>query len=158
MSRLQETYSPSQDLRRTPVPIPTPRFAYACPSQFEGSSSALPGNPTAAGTFPKYRPLSRKPNRRSRMSQNLISITLTNDQITAIDHAIGELENQLQGLVSLSIDARRTAAKTGPKSEAFCRQTINALRLYPQVVPPGVGVEEARSDLNMLDQLRPLFQ
>jgi len=92
------------------------------------------------------------------MSHNLISITLTNDQITAIDHAIGELENQLQGLVSLSINARRTAAKMGPKSEAFCRQTINALELYPQVVPPSVGVEDARSDLNMLDQLRPLFQ
>ena len=69
------------------------------------------------------------------MSQNLISITLTNDQITAIDHAIGELENQLQGLVSLSINARRSASKMGPKSEAFCRQTINALRLYPHVVP-----------------------
>ena len=92
------------------------------------------------------------------MSQNLISITLTNDQIVAIDHAIGELENQLQSLVSLSIDARRTAAKMGPKSEAFCRQTINALRLYPQVVPQSIGVEEAHSDLDMLDQLRPLFQ
>ena len=92
------------------------------------------------------------------MSQNLISITLSNDQITAIDHAIGETENLLQGLVSLSIDARRTAAKMGPKSEAFCRQTITALRLYPQVVPPSVGVEEARFDLDMLDQLRPLFQ
>ena len=92
------------------------------------------------------------------MSQNLISITLTNDQITAIDHAIGELENQLQGLVSLSIGVRRSAAKMGPKSEAFCRQTINALRLHPQVVPPSIGVDEARSDIDTLDQLRPLFQ
>ena len=92
------------------------------------------------------------------MSQKLISITLTNDQIAAIEHAIGELENQLQGLVSLSIDARRTATKMGPKSEAFCRQTINALLTNPHVVPPSIGVDEARSDLDMLDQLRPLFQ
>ena len=92
------------------------------------------------------------------MSQNLVSLSLTNDQIAAIDHSIGELENQLQGLVSLSIDSRRTAAKMGPKSEAFCRQTINALRLYPQVVPPSVGVDDAHSDLDTLDQLRPLFQ
>ena len=92
------------------------------------------------------------------MSQKLISITLTNDQIAAIEHAIGELENQLQGLVSLSIDARRAATKMGPKSEAFCRQTINALQNNPHVVPPSIGVEEARSDLDLLDQLRPLFQ
>jgi len=92
------------------------------------------------------------------MSQNLVSITLSPDQITAIDHAIGELENQLQGLVSLSNNARRSASKMGPKSEAFCRQTINALRLYPQVVPSGIGVENAHAGLDTLDQLRPMFQ
>ena len=92
------------------------------------------------------------------MSQNLFSISLTNDQIVALDHAISELENQLQGLASLSIDARRTAAKMGPKSEAFCRQTINALRLNPQVVPSSIGIDAARSSLDTLDQLRPVFQ
>ena len=92
------------------------------------------------------------------MSQNLVSITLNPDQIAAIDHAIGELENQLQGLVSLSIDARRSASKMGPKSEAFCRQTINALRLYPQAVPASIGVEDAHTGLDTLDQLRPMFQ
>ena len=92
------------------------------------------------------------------MSQNLISITFTPDQLTALDRTIGDLENQLQGLVSLSIDARRSAAKMGPKSEAFCRQTINALQLNPHVVPASIGVDDARSDLETLDQLRPLFQ
>ena len=92
------------------------------------------------------------------MSQNLTSITLSNDQIAAIDHAVGELENQLQGLASLSIDARRSATKMGPKSEAFCRQTINALRLNPLVVPASIGVDAARSSLDTLDQLRPVFQ
>jgi len=92
------------------------------------------------------------------MSQNLVSLSLTSDQIAAIDHAIGALENQLQGLVSLSIDMRRSTAKMGPKSEAFCRQTINALRLYPQVVPPSIDVDDAHSDLETIDQLRPLFQ
>jgi len=77
-------------------------------------------------------------------------------QIAAIDHTLGELENQLQGLISLDVDARRTGARMGPKSEAFCRQTITALRLYPQVVPPSIGVEAAHSDLDMLDQLRPM--
>ena len=92
------------------------------------------------------------------MPQNLISLTLDNDQIAAIDRTIGELEGQLEGLVSLSLEARRAVSKMGPKSEAFCRQTINALRLYPEVVPPSIGVDEAHGDLDLLDQLRPLFQ
>lgn len=79
------------------------------------------------------------------MSQNLISLTLNNDQIAAIDQTIGQLEGQLQGLVSLSLEARRAVSKMGPKSEAFCRQTINALRLYPEVVPPSIGVVGAQS-------------
>jgi hypothetical protein len=92
------------------------------------------------------------------MTQNPITLTYTPDQITAIDQTLSQLENQLQGLVSLSIGARRTASKMGPKSEAFCRQTVNALRLYPQIVPPSIRVDEAHSCLDTLDQLRPLFQ
>jgi hypothetical protein len=92
------------------------------------------------------------------MSQNVSSITFTNDQIVAIDKTIGELETQLHGLASLSIGARRSASKMGPKSETFCRQTINVLQLNPQVVPPSIGIEDARAHLDALDQLRPLFQ
>jgi len=92
------------------------------------------------------------------MTSNPISLTYTPDQITAIDQSLGQLETQLQGLLSLSIDARRSASKMGPKSEAFCRQTVNALRLYPQIVPPSIRVEQTHTCLDTLDQLRPLFQ
>jgi len=92
------------------------------------------------------------------MSRNIAGFTLTNDQIAAIDNAVGGLENQLQDLLSLTIDQRRGLVKMGTKSEAFCRQTINALNLYPQIAPPSIGVGKANSNLNMLDQLRPIFQ
>jgi hypothetical protein len=92
------------------------------------------------------------------MSRNTTGFTLSSDQIAAIDNAVGALENQLQDFLSLTIDERRGLAKMGAKSEAFCRQTINALRLYPQIVPPSIAVGDAQSDLALLDQLRPIFQ
>jgi hypothetical protein len=92
------------------------------------------------------------------MSKNIVSFTLTNDQIAAIDNAVGGLENQLQDLLSLTIHERRGLAKMGTKSEAFCRQTINALNLYPQIASPSIGVDRANTNVSLLDQMRPIFQ
>ena len=92
------------------------------------------------------------------MPQNLISLNITPEQFAAIEQAIGALETQLQGLAALSIDARRGVAKMGPKSEAFCRQAVSTLKLYPEIIPPSIGLEQAQTDLQTLDQLRPLFQ
>ncbi|RDZ26012.1 hypothetical protein [Lysobacter silvisoli] len=89
------------------------------------------------------------------MSQNLLSLTLPDDQLAAIDATLTQLEAQLVGLVSLTIDDRRALAKMGPKSEQFCRQTLIALAQHPQVVPPGLSVAEAQADLAALDRLRP---
>ena len=91
-------------------------------------------------------------------SQNLITFTVNPELIAALGKTLGDLEGQLSGLVSLSIDARRTAAKMGAKSEYFCRQTLNVLRLNPKVVPPTIDLVDAESDLDALDQLRPVFQ
>jgi hypothetical protein len=92
------------------------------------------------------------------MSRNTIGFTLSSDQIAAIDNAVGALENQLQDFLSLTIDERRGLAKMGAKSEAFCRQTINALNLYPQIASPSIGVDKANANVALLDQLRPIFQ
>jgi len=94
------------------------------------------------------------------MSRITAGFTLTSDQIAAIDNAVSGLEIQLQSLLSLTIDERRGLTKMGSKSEAFCRQTINAMRLYPQIVPPSVSstVGDAQTDLALLEQLRPLLQ
>jgi len=92
------------------------------------------------------------------MSRITAGFTLTSDQIAAIDNAVSGLENQLQSLLSLTIDERRGLTKMGSKSEAFCRQTINALNLYPQIASPTIGVDKATANVNMLDKLRPIFQ
>ena len=88
------------------------------------------------------------------MGQNLISLDLNEAELAAIDAALSTLEDQLGGLIDLDAEQRRSLPKMGDKSEAFCRQTINLLAQNPQLVPPGLGLDEARRDLAHLDVLR----
>lgn len=91
-------------------------------------------------------------------TQNLLSLTLTDSQLTAIDSALTELETQLSGLASMDAEGRRSLARMGDKSEAFCRQALNVLEQNPQVVPPSLKVADARADLDAIDRLRPRLQ
>ena len=91
------------------------------------------------------------------MSQNLVSLVLSNEQLAQAEQAVTTLEQALAGLVSLSIGERRRLPKMGQKSEVFCRQTLRVLAQNPQVVPPGLDLAEAQADLLALDQLAPLL-
>ena len=88
------------------------------------------------------------------MSQNRISLDLTDEAYTQIDAALDTLETALHGLIDLSLNERRTLPKMGDKSEAFCRQTLTVLAQNPLIVPPGLDVAGAQRDLKQLDALR----
>src|SRR4051794_33139689 len=94
---------------------------------------------------------------RELMTQNLVTLNLTDAQITAVNAALTELETQLAGLISLSTPAKRSARKMGQKSEAFCRQTLRVLGQNPQIIPPNVPLADAQGDLTALDALRPIM-
>lgn len=87
------------------------------------------------------------------MSQNLISLALTAEQLTAIEGALATLEQNMSGLIALQPAQRRSLTKMGDKSEVFCRQTLKLLQQNPQVVPPSLGVDEAQADLAAFDQI-----
>lgn len=91
------------------------------------------------------------------MSQNLVSLQLSSEQLSQAEQAITALEQALGGLVSLAPVDRRRLVKMGQKSEVFCRQTLRVLGQNPQVVPPGLDLAEAQADLLALDQLAPLL-
>ena len=88
------------------------------------------------------------------MSQNLISLNLTEADFAEIDAALGTLETKLASLIDLQADERRSLTKMGDKSEAFCRQTLVVLAQNPQVIPPSLDLAEAQRDLAYLDALR----
>ncbi len=89
------------------------------------------------------------------MSQNLLSLSFTDEQLIAVDNALTALEAALSGLISLTADQRKGLARMGPKSEAFCRQTLTVLAQNPQVIPPSIDLAEAQADLTALERLRP---
>ena len=92
------------------------------------------------------------------MSQNLVSLTLSDTQLSTIDQCLGDMEAQLTELIAMNTAQRRSLARMGDKSETFCRQTINVLAQNPQIVPPSLKLAEAQADLAALDRLRPRLQ
>jgi hypothetical protein len=91
------------------------------------------------------------------VSQNLISLSFSTEDLKAIDTALGTLEKHFSSLISLSADERIALARMGSKSEAFCRQTLTILSQNPAVIPPSFDLKEAQSDLANFDLLRPRF-
>lgn len=89
------------------------------------------------------------------MTQNLISLHLSNADLDALDHAIEQLEARLSFLLELSVDERRSLLKMGDKSEAFCRQAGIILGQNPQILPSSFDLPKFLNDITTLDQLRP---
>ena len=92
------------------------------------------------------------------MAQNLVSLQMSPEQLSAMDGALNALEQALAGLVALTPDDRRRLTKMGEKSEVFCRQTLRALANNPQIVPPSLDIAEAIRDFDAIDLLRPRMQ
>ncbi|MFZ5527965.1 MAG: hypothetical protein ACOZE7_15030 [Pseudomonadota bacterium] len=88
------------------------------------------------------------------MTQNLITLSVTEQQYNEVDAALATIENHFAGLKDLSQNERRGLMKMGNKSEAFCRQTLVVLAQNPAVVPPGLSLADAQGDLHHLEQLR----
>jgi len=89
------------------------------------------------------------------MTQNIVSLNLTDDQLVAVDAALSQLETQLGGLIALPVTQKKSLRKMGEKSEAFCRQAMLLLAQNPELVPANVIAAAPVQDLAMLDKLRP---
>ncbi len=89
------------------------------------------------------------------MSQNIISLNLTDADLSTIDQALALLEEKLAPLTGLSPEARRGLVKMGDKSEAFCRETLMVLAQNTHLLPPSFDLADAENDLAHLDKLRP---
>ncbi len=89
------------------------------------------------------------------MAQNIISLNLTDADLSAIDQALALLEEKLTPLIGLSPEVRRGLVKMGDKSEAFCRETLMVLAQNTHLLPPSFDLADAENDLAQLDKLRP---
>lgn len=89
------------------------------------------------------------------MSQNLITLNLSDNDYQEIDAALTTLEQHFTGFLKLSPDERKSILKMGDKTEAFCRQTLMVAGQNMQNIPASLSLSEAETDLKSLDQLRP---
>ena len=92
------------------------------------------------------------------MSQNLISLIITEDQQNVALAGLAQIEAALPDLLSLLPEERKRLTYMGDKSEVFTRQTIRVLVQNPQIVPPSLNLAEAQADLLALDRLRPILE
>jgi len=88
------------------------------------------------------------------MTQNLIDLEFSEQQLRDIDAALAVLEANLAGLIGLTAVQRHRLYKMGANSESFCRQAVLVLAQNPGIVPPTLDVAAAQADLMALDQLR----
>lgn len=91
------------------------------------------------------------------MTQNAISLTLSEEQIKRADEALATLETLFASFIELSSAEKRKLAKMGDKSEAFCRQTLLILGQNQGMLPPDFDLAEAQRDMAALEALRPLL-
>lgn len=93
------------------------------------------------------------------MSQNVISITFSADDLSQINAALTQLEQKFDALlITLTADERQGLYKMGDQSEAFVRQTVPLLVQHSKLIPPSLDVAEAQRDLLALDLVRPMIQ
>ena len=70
------------------------------------------------------------------MTQNVISLALSADQLAEVNKALDMLEKNLTELISLSVDDRSELRKMGPKSEMFARKAYDGKRRPNPVLTP----------------------
>jgi len=92
------------------------------------------------------------------VSQNLVSLSITEDQIAAALAGLAQIEAALPGLISLEPAERKSLIHMGQKSEVFARQTVRVLAQNPQIVPPSLDLAGAQADLIVFDRLRPVLE
>lgn len=90
--------------------------------------------------------------------QNLVSLVLSAEQLTAIEQAAAVLEANLTGLISLSGEQKQQMVKTGEKSEMFCLKVLSLMAQNTEVLPANVKPEDALADQRAREQLRPILQ
>jgi len=91
------------------------------------------------------------------MSQNLIDLEMSAEELAAIDGGLEILEAHLSRLRGLDPETRRGLTKMGDKSEAFCRQAVVAFVQNAALLPRNFDLAAYQRDLAALDVLRPRF-
>jgi hypothetical protein len=89
--------------------------------------------------------------------QNKISFTISDEALANIKNALKTMEENLPGLLNLTIDERRSLPKLGDKSFSFVTKNLEFAKSNPQVVPPFLDVTEFEIDVKAFNELNKVL-
>ena len=84
-----------------------------------------------------------------------IAVRFTEEDLSAIDAALDQLEQRYAKLIALNAKTRQRMFKMGNKTEKFCREALNVLDKNRQLAPPAMDLNKALTALRTIDELRP---
>ncbi len=89
------------------------------------------------------------------MDPNLVSATVSVEDVQAINAAIQTLQQKLPFLIDLTTAQRTGMAKLGDKTEAFVQKAMEIVNQHPELFP-AVFLDEMRKDAQLLGILSPI--
>lgn len=84
-----------------------------------------------------------------------VTLTLSRQQLAAIDAALGTIESTLADLVEQSTRIPPDPTELGGRQEIFCRETLMRMVQNPHLAEGETMYDTANEALRALDQLRP---
>ena len=82
------------------------------------------------------------------MYSNLISTSISQEQINEIIAAIDRINAKLPTLVSLTNEELSSLPKVSYKNIDFIHEVLDFVDTYPDLVPPDIDVQEIRKDFH----------
>lgn len=86
---------------------------------------------------------------------NQISLTLSADDIKAVNDALNVLESKVSFLIDLTKDEKKALKIMGDKTQAFVEQSLQIVKNNAALAPNFVDVEEMQRDLDAWKTLWP---
>ncbi|MFN8284563.1 MAG: hypothetical protein U0U67_15180 [Chitinophagales bacterium] len=93
----------------------------------------------------------------SNITDNKLSVILTQTQIDAVKGAINTIQSNLPMLLGLTLDERKTIPKIDVNNKIFVEDAITAMENNPSFLPAYFNVGELKKDLTLYQQLDPLL-
>src|SRR5207249_2145442 len=90
------------------------------------------------------------------MNPNLISATLSPEDIQAITVALDTLRQKLPFLIDLTTEQRTAMAKLGDKTQAFVQKAVEIANEHQNLFAPAF-LDEMRKDAHLLVDLSPIL-
>ncbi|HLP48712.1 MAG TPA: hypothetical protein VK469_22410 [Candidatus Kapabacteria bacterium] len=88
------------------------------------------------------------------MSNNVLSMEVTQEQVDNVDNLLVELNASLGALVELTIAARRSLVKMGRKNVDFVNRSYRNALINPAYLTGKVSLTELKKDMDLAEWMR----